>query len=296
MRTSRILGLVAALVAVAGAAGAWMHTQARPAELAWLSDYDEALSEAGRTDKPVLLYLHTDWCTFCRKMESTTLVDPTVIDEIGSDYIWLRLNAEEDEEGVALRDRFGVANSPAMILLDAAGDEIDRLEGYIYPERFALDLRTQLASPMSLGSLRSRVEEQPDSVEAHYRYGTKLLDRNEFGEAVSHLSRVVELDPENESGFSDSGLFYLARSLSRVGETKAALNALEALEKRFPGSPHLPDAVILKAELFLVEGQPGQASRALQAFLVEYPNHDYSQRIREFLAQRAPAGVPAASH
>lgn len=296
MRRARIAAFILAVVIIAGGAGLWLHSTAGPREIVWLTDYDQALDEARSKDKPVVLYLRTEWCTYCRQMDRTTLTDAAVVAEAGSEFVWLRLDAEKNERGASLRERFEVNDFPTFLLLDAEGEEIDRLKGYIPPERFALDLRTQVASPLSFGNLKRRVALEPDSVDAHYQLGRKLLERVRFGEAVEHLSRVLELDPSNESGKSDAGLFFLAQSLSRVGEQAASLDALAALEKRFPDSPHIADAAVLKAELLLLEGRTEEASATLQAFVAANPTHEYSQRIRQFLARKAPGGVPAASH
>ncbi|MFD1769516.1 thioredoxin family protein [Sphingobacterium suaedae] len=44
--------------------------------------------------KPVLLFFHTDWCAYCRKMQNVVFTDSAVIRKLDADYYALRFDAE----------------------------------------------------------------------------------------------------------------------------------------------------------------------------------------------------------
>ena len=62
----------------------------------WKSSPERAFGEAAEEGVPVLVFLYTDWCTYCRQMDQTTFSDSEVIRQMSSGYVWLRLNAETD--------------------------------------------------------------------------------------------------------------------------------------------------------------------------------------------------------
>ena len=72
----------------------------------WHYSAEQAFSQAAEQKLPVLVYLYTDWCTYCRQMDRTTFSNPTIVSQMATDYVWLRLNAEEDPAGISLQKRF----------------------------------------------------------------------------------------------------------------------------------------------------------------------------------------------
>ena len=107
-----------------------------PNRLGWEFDYEAALGEAQSRDQFVLAYLYTDWCSYCKKMDSETFRDSDLIDEMSDSYVWLRLNAEKQEDGVLLQKRFGITGYPCTIIMDQNGTEVDRIQGYVPVGRF----------------------------------------------------------------------------------------------------------------------------------------------------------------
>jgi thiol:disulfide interchange protein DsbD len=114
--------------------------------IAWRSSPERAFDEAARGNLPVLVFLYTDWCTYCRQMDQTTFSDPDVVRQMSSDYVWLRLNAETDPFGIRMQRRFSVSGFPTLLILDSKGNEIDRLQGYVPPHYFADAVRTLTTS------------------------------------------------------------------------------------------------------------------------------------------------------
>ncbi len=62
----------------------------------WLS-FEELAEHFQKEQKPILIFLHTDWCKFCKMQENTTFKDPSIISSLNKDYYCLRFNAENKE-------------------------------------------------------------------------------------------------------------------------------------------------------------------------------------------------------
>lgn len=45
--------------------------------------------------KPVVVFIHTDWCKICKIMENSTLKNKGVIKKLNANYYFVSLNAEE---------------------------------------------------------------------------------------------------------------------------------------------------------------------------------------------------------
>ncbi len=48
--------------------------------------------------RPVLVFIHTDWCRYCQAMENTTFQDESVTTQLRQAYYWVSLNAESKQD------------------------------------------------------------------------------------------------------------------------------------------------------------------------------------------------------
>ncbi len=111
-------------------------TRSRTAAPEWNRDSGTALEQARSESKPVLVFLYTDWCTYCKQMDGKTFSDAGVIDELGRKFVWLRLNAETDAQGIEMQRRFGINGFPTILFLDPSGRELNRIAGFVPPDQF----------------------------------------------------------------------------------------------------------------------------------------------------------------
>ncbi|MFK7806843.1 MAG: thioredoxin family protein [Saprospiraceae bacterium] len=50
-----------------------------------------------KESRPIAVFLHADWCKFCRNMEQTTLRKSTVIELLNENYYYLPFDGEQKE-------------------------------------------------------------------------------------------------------------------------------------------------------------------------------------------------------
>ena len=48
--------------------------------------------------KNLIVFVYTDWCSYCGAMQKTTFGNPKVIDQINKDFYFIKLNAEEKRD------------------------------------------------------------------------------------------------------------------------------------------------------------------------------------------------------
>lgn len=89
------------------------HTSAtsQQKKINWLS-MEQALELHSKNPKKIFVDIYTDWCSWCKRMDSETFSHPVIVDYINTHFYAVKLNAEQTEpivfKGVKyLNDRAG---------------------------------------------------------------------------------------------------------------------------------------------------------------------------------------------
>jgi thioredoxin-related protein len=114
----------------------------------------EKVQEGMRTDpKPLLVFIHTDWCKFCAMQENKTINDPPVVEKLNSNFYAIRLNAEEKSDITFLNRKYvyqsegagsgyhqlaellgkenGILTFPTILILSETFAVMDRTTGFV---------------------------------------------------------------------------------------------------------------------------------------------------------------------
>ena len=274
-------GAIAAVIIVSALA----IIKSTPRSIVWERDYETAIERARAEKKVIIADMFTDWCALCKKMDQETFGDRRLIAQMAGKYVWLKLNTETEEDGKKLQDEFAIISYPAILVLDSKGQEIDRIGGFLGPQPFKQTVEHHLQNPESLGNVRQRVEEAPDSVELRSALGEKYLDRNNYRKAVPEFQRVIELDPENRKGKTVASYYNLAMSLASQIKFDEAIAQLAALEKNFPDAEEMANARVLRGQIYECCGKKDQAVAVFREYLKKYPNHGYVDQVKGILAR-----------
>lgn len=96
----------------------------------WLSDYQAALDEAGKSGKLVLIDIYSDYCPPCREMEEKTWPDPKVV-AASRDFVCLKINSDENQE---VPGKYGTQFIPHVVFAKADGSAVLEDTGFKSPE------------------------------------------------------------------------------------------------------------------------------------------------------------------
>lgn len=102
--------------------------------LDWEKNWDSAFSRAKIEGKPVLVSFEAEWCVWCKKLDTTTYRDTTVMSLIGDSLVPLVLDV--DGAGEALSEHYDVESLPTVLVFSPDGRERGRINGYLPPGRF----------------------------------------------------------------------------------------------------------------------------------------------------------------
>lgn len=62
-----------------------------------MSSFDTLEDKMKTISKPIVIFIHTDWCIYCKNMKKTTFKDPEVIQKLTTDFYFISFNAETRE-------------------------------------------------------------------------------------------------------------------------------------------------------------------------------------------------------
>lgn len=115
------------------ASGDWLD------RIAW-ADPSISREEVAASGKPVFLFVHTEWCTYCKKMKNETFTDPRVQEFLNEMFIPLAINPElpgttnftgEELTFADMAARLKVSGYPATFFFSSDGKLIGGQPGYL---------------------------------------------------------------------------------------------------------------------------------------------------------------------
>lgn len=74
----------------------WAASGLQAQEVNWLS-FDALQDSLRAHPKPVLIFIHTDWCKYCALQDHNTFGKTKVLKQLNQEYYAVRLNAETKE-------------------------------------------------------------------------------------------------------------------------------------------------------------------------------------------------------
>jgi uncharacterized protein YyaL (SSP411 family) len=70
-------------------------------QINWIS-FSELALKMREEKKPIMIFIHTDWCKYCKMQEAITFSNDTLINELSENYYCVKFNGETIEDVVFL--------------------------------------------------------------------------------------------------------------------------------------------------------------------------------------------------
>jgi len=91
----------------------------------WVESLDVAFERAAADGKIIMVDCYTDWCKWCKVLETTTLVDKDVV-EASRRFVNVKVDGETHADFVR---KYKVDGYPLVLFLDSDGKEVYRVDG-----------------------------------------------------------------------------------------------------------------------------------------------------------------------
>jgi len=98
------------------------HTQGLP----FIVGYDEGMKAATEQKKPVMMFVTTTWCGYCKKLAAENFNDPEVKDLL-SNFVCVIVDGDEEKSAAS---RLGSKGYPHLVFLSADGEKLGQQSGY----------------------------------------------------------------------------------------------------------------------------------------------------------------------
>lgn len=228
--------------------------------------YSEVLSKAKTENKVLMIDFYTDWCKWCVELDKKVYTNSEVAGFANKNQVNWKIDAEKGE-GIELAKKFQVSGYPTVVFVDGNGDEIDRIVGYLPVKDFLPAMKDYVNGKNTLKTLQSTLASNPNDIEANYRLGKKMLEGGNVTDAKNYLEKVVSLDSENKSGWTDDAELYLA-------QLNGKKEAFDMFVNKYPESDLTKQALIFLAESTMENNDYETGDKYYKELLSKYGKND----------------------
>lgn len=229
--------------------------------------YEEAMAAAKERNQPVLIDFYTDWCRWCKVLDTVTYIDPVVI-ELSKTVVFAKVHAEKDSIS---KQNNSVAGYPSILLFDSNGKEIDRIVGYLPGPEFVETVNNYLNGIGTMDYYLAMADSMP-SPEIDYYLAEKYGDRGKNEEAEEYYKKVVKNNKNNDGEYTSGAMLSLANISLNLDKYDEAVERYTDVKTKFTDSALVDEADIMIAICYRVKGDTTSAIAAFEDYLKAHPN------------------------
>lgn len=145
----------------------------------------------------------------------------------------MKIDAEKGN-GVDLAKQFNVRGYPTTVFVNADGEEIDRIVGYLSKEKWLGEIRRINAGKNTYASLKEQVKSKPDDVNLLIQFAEKVEQRNRNSDQIPELWEQIRTLAETGTDEYVTAEYKLA-SIKAMEEQSP--EPLESFIHEYPNEP-----------------------------------------------------------
>lgn len=144
MSRKRIIGSIVLLVAL------FLFLPSGAYAINWRYNLQDAFRIAKSSQKPIMVDFYTEWCGWCKKLDSDTYSDPDV-KKLAEEFICVKIDGDKER---GLVSKYNISGYPTILFLNYEGTVVNQVVGYEGPSDFAKTMkvvleRTKKAAPVA---------------------------------------------------------------------------------------------------------------------------------------------------
>ena len=183
-----------ASVLLVGCCLLWTAGRASAAEIKWAKSFSAAMEDAKKSNKLVMVDMYTDWCHWCKVLDSDTYPDAKVV-ALSEKLVAVKVDAEK--EGVQQAKKYNITGYPTILFLDGNGKLVGRVVGFQKAPEFADSMTKYMGYFTEVPALEAKMGKDPKDTTAAARLITIYTDQGDTAKAGAMLKLVETNDPKN---------------------------------------------------------------------------------------------------
>ena len=111
----------------------------------WIN-FSEGFKSIEPQKKPALMFFYTEWCIYCKKMDSEVFSDPEISQYMNENFISIRINPEKESETIEIMGKkvtpaqlmayTGSRGFPTTLFFDSKKKPVTTLPGFVDRKTF----------------------------------------------------------------------------------------------------------------------------------------------------------------
>jgi thioredoxin-like negative regulator of GroEL len=206
--------------------------EAQPAggSIVWVKDFAAATKQAKAENKIIMVDCWTDWCKWCKVLDTTTFRDESVVRE-SRRLVNVKVNGDQSREFVS---KYRVTGYPAILFLDRDGREVYRVMGMQSPELFAPIMNDVAAGRNPDKVIAGLIASPPDDAPSLWRLVYHFFQTGQQTAVITPLEKLWRLpadqvaDRNNVAG--SLGVIYLQSG--RMDKLETLLADIDKLDDK----------------------------------------------------------------
>lgn len=133
--------------------------------------FEKAMQKAKKQNKKIFVDCYTQWCGPCKMLAKHTFTDPKVAKYMKENYISVKMDMESPE-GKAFNEYFYVTAFPTLLFLDADGNTLERVTGYMNGSKFVEIAKKAYSDPIEkkYAKLDMEAEKKKAEIRKKFKY------------------------------------------------------------------------------------------------------------------------------
>ena len=149
----------------------------------WLSSIKKGLELARESNRPLIVDLYADWCTYCKVLENDIFPSSLVAKELDK-FVAVRINGEEFPN---LMNKFDIRGYPTILFLDKNGNYIDKLTGLPTKDMVLQKIKDSYEKRDIEEILITRHKADPQGVLTNYKLGVYYYQTGDLKKAGEYF-------------------------------------------------------------------------------------------------------------
>ncbi len=260
------------------------------ADAPWLTRLDDAVEQAARDDRYILVDLYAEWCGWCQVLEQKVF-STAEFREFANDFVLLRVDTQDGGEGTRLRTQYRAKTLPTVLVLDARRIKIGAVSGVAPTAEFIASIESEIQRFAFLVKAYDKARKS-DKIDLQRQLAEEFHRRVDGLRAAALYEQVLRQTTDG-SGEAAWLLYHIADSLRLGGgfdQARQNLSRARVLAASLGDENLLERVDFLSYYIARNAGDCKTAAASLERYLDRHPHSESSPKARRFLAEIKYAG------